>query len=142
MAVTHFAVMVLIVTFLGNSKRVLEQNSNRGRANNTALHRTSKAERFFPVCIFSAKDRYCFKSITFLLLPPVSLTLFAFTSFNLSIENGHCCCFECGIDTNHFSRNFLWTFTAKSNWNWFYIFGYNILKYDTCICKCIRNKIL
>jgi len=46
-AVTHFAVMVLIVTFLGNSKRVLEQNSNRGRANNTALHRTPKASAFF-----------------------------------------------------------------------------------------------
>jgi len=46
-AVTHFAVMVLIVTFLGNSKRVLKQNSNRGRANNTALHRTPKASAFF-----------------------------------------------------------------------------------------------
>jgi hypothetical protein len=46
-AVTHFAVMVLIVTFLGNSKRVLKHNSNRGRANNTALHRTSKAGAFF-----------------------------------------------------------------------------------------------
>ena len=39
--------MVLIVTFLGNSKRVLKQNSNRGRANNTSLHRTSKASAFF-----------------------------------------------------------------------------------------------
>ncbi|ETR69012.1 MAG: hypothetical protein OMM_09960 [Candidatus Magnetoglobus multicellularis str. Araruama] len=46
-AVTHFAVMVLIVTFLGNSKRVLKHNSNRGRANNTALHRTPKASAFF-----------------------------------------------------------------------------------------------
>jgi hypothetical protein len=45
-AVTHFAVMVLIVTFLGNSKRVLKHNSNRGRANNTALHRTPKASAF------------------------------------------------------------------------------------------------
>jgi len=35
------------VTFLGNSKRVLKQNSNRGRANNPALHRTPKAMAFF-----------------------------------------------------------------------------------------------
>ena len=76
LAVTHFAVMILIVTFLGNSKRGLKQNSNRGRANNTALHRTSKAMAFFyQLAIYWLNNVIVSKVIPFSLLPPVSLVV-------------------------------------------------------------------
>ena len=75
MAVTHFAAIILIVSFFGNSSK----GSNKiqtvvGRITQRSTGRQKQA-RFLPIGKLLVKERYHPKEIPFLLLPPVSLVV-------------------------------------------------------------------
>ena len=86
MAVTHFAVMVLIVTFLGNSKGFSNITQTvAGRITQRSTGRQKRA-RFFQYVNYWLNNVIVLKVIPFSLLPPVSLVVIRFISlFNFYI---------------------------------------------------------
>ncbi len=73
-----------------------------------------KQARFYQLANYWLKDVIVSKVIPFLLLSPVSLTLFALISFSLLIKMVIAVDFQFGLETHYFSKQLLF-FTDKAN---------------------------